>query len=445
MRKAERRPEVKPPLRWQFREPERFWLDNGMQLLLAHREGQHIASVALLLDIPLSLEPAGRHGVATITQRCVDEGTATHPGTAFSEALEDIGAELSGAAGFSATEFYLDVPVAHLAEGLELLAEAVREPTLEASDVRRHQQLRLAEIEQAESNSAHRANLSFRAACIQRRFRAAEAPGGDREQVGAIEPSDVAEFHARHYRPEGATLIISGAFGRDLSALVAATFGDWLPDPGPAFLHQVPEPRRPHLWLVDRPGSVQADLRLGGFGIDRSDPRWADIQVGTYALGGAFLSRLNKVLREEKGFTYGVHLVNTPLRDGGLIAVQGSFRTEVLPEALELARHQLDVVSAPITNAEVQDAVSFTNGVAPLRYSTAQAVTERIAQLTAAGVSVDFINANAYAITQVTPESATAALTELLPPDQLSLVVVGDADRLHQPLVEAGWPVSIKS
>ena len=130
MRKPERRPEVKAPLRWQFREPERFWLDNGMQLLLAHREGQHIASVALLLDSPLSLEPAGRHGVATITQRCLDEGTTNHPGTSFSEALEDIGAELSGAAGFSATEFYLDVPVAQLTEGLELLAEAVRQPTL---------------------------------------------------------------------------------------------------------------------------------------------------------------------------------------------------------------------------------------------------------------------------------------------------------------------------
>ena len=445
MRKAERRPEVKPLPRWHFREPERFWLDNGLQLLLAHRDGQHIASVALILDAPLSLEPLGRHGVATITQRCVDEGTATHPGPAFSEALEDIGAELSGAVGFSATEFYLDVPVSRLTEGLELLAEAVREPTLDPTDVRRHQQLRLAEIEQSESNSAHRANLAFRAACIQRKFRASEAPGGDREQVAAVEPSDVTGFHARHYRPEGATLVISGAFGRDLAAEVADIFADWLPDPGPAFRHQSPAPRRPHLWLVDRPGSVQADLRLGGFGIDRSDPRWADIQVGTHALGGAFLSRLNKVLREEKGFTYGVHLVNTPLRDGGLIAAQGSFRTEVLPEALELARRQLDVVSAPITSAEVRDAVSFTNGVAPLRYSTAQAVTERIAQLTAAGVSVDFINANAYAITQVTPESATAALAELLPPDQLSLVVVGDADRLHQPLVEAGWPVSVKS
>ena len=69
--------------------------------------------------------------------------------------------------------------------------------------------------------------------------------------------------------------------------------------------------------LVDRPGAVQADVRLGGFGIDRLDPRWSAISVASYAMGGAFLSRLNAVLREEKGYTYGVRMNFGPLRTGG--------------------------------------------------------------------------------------------------------------------------------
>ena len=89
--------------------------------------------------------------------------------------------------------------------------------------------------------------------------------------------------------------------------------------------------------LVDRPGAVQADVRLGGFGIDRLDPRWSAISVASYAMGGAFLSRLNAVLRE-KGYTYGVRMNFGPLRTGGSFAVQGSFRTEVVPEALAITR-----------------------------------------------------------------------------------------------------------
>ena len=68
--------------------------------------------------------------------------------------------------------------------------------------------------------------------------------------------------------------------------------------------------------------------------MDRTDPRWADLTVAGYAMGGAFLSRLNKVLREERGYTYGVRLGFSPLRVGGWYAVQGSFRTEVLVDAV---------------------------------------------------------------------------------------------------------------
>ena len=67
-------------------------------------------------------------------------------------------------------------------------------------------------------------------------------------------------------------------------------------------------------------------------------------------------------MREEKGFTYGVHLANSPMRDGGLLAVAGSFRTEVVVEAVDLARELLDVTSSPITATEVADAVTYTNG-----------------------------------------------------------------------------------
>lgn len=441
MRQANSRPEVKTPPRWHFHEPERMWLDNGLQVLVSQRPGQHIASVALLLDIPLTVEPLDREGVAAITQHCLDEGTAGHPGTAFADRLEDLGAILSGATGHSAAEFYLDVPAERLAQALPLLAEAVREPELREADVSRLRQLRLAEIDHTMANSAQRAVLGFRAAAIAGRYRCSRMAGGRADSVEAVTTADVRAFHATYYRPEGATLVITGELPRDVFALANASFGDWLVPGSVAFQHESPMPRRPRCWIIDRPGAVQADVRLGCFGIDRSDPRWADLQVATHALGGAFLSRLNRVLREEKGYTYGVHLVNQPLRDGGLIAVQGSFRTEVVPAALDLARQLLDVTSAPITRAEVTDAVTYTTGVSPLRYSTASGVTERIASLIAAGVSVDFINANAYAISQVTPESATASLADVLPPDALTLVVVGDAATLTDPLLRDGWAV----
>lgn len=442
MRRHDQRPEVGKAVRWKFAEPEQFWLDNGLHVLLCHRPGQHVAAVCLSLDIPLSLEPEHIEGVATIAQRVLDEGTEQHPGAAYAESLENIGAVLDGSVGLSASQLFLSVPVARLSEALDLLAEAARTPQLNEADIERHQQLRLAEIEQTLANSAALAQITFRAACVRRRWRASRAPGGTSTSVTAITPAAVREFHADYYRPEGATLIVSGDFDAGIHAAIDAAFGDWFVPGTVDAVHQVPTARLPHRWLIDRPGAVQADVRLGVLGIDRADPRWPDVQVATYAVGGAFLSRLNKVLREELGFTYGVHLVNQPMRSRGLLAVQGSFRTEVVAEAVSRAEGLLDLTARPLGEAEVAEAVTYQLGSSPLRYSTAHQVTDNLAALVAAGVTAEFINANARALAQVTPLSATTALAELLPPDRLTLVVVGDADALAGPLELSGWPTT---
>lgn len=445
MKRSDRRPEVAPPPSWRFGHPAQSWLDNGMQVLLNSRPGQHVASVCLSLDTPLSGEPEHLEGVATITQRCLDEGTLAHPGARFAEALEAIGASIEGSVGYSASQLFLDVPTAHLAEALQLLAEAVITPELAADQVERHCELRLAEIEQTLASSARLAQQAFRTASIRPRYRASRLAGGNPTTVAAITPTAVAAYHQRTYRPDGATLIISGELDATVLRLVEAAFGGWDQPVATQPEHQAPTRRRLHRWLIDRPGAVAADVRLGAFGIDRTDPRWADLQVAAHAVGGAFLSRLNKVLREERGFTYGVHLVNQPMRSGGLLAVQGSFRTEVVVEAINTAAALIDLRHSPITESEVAQAVSFHAGSAPLRFATAQGVTQNLAGLVAAGVTADFIDANLVSLSHVTAASATDALIELLPSEALSLVVVGDAASLKDPLADAGWAATTYS
>lgn len=110
MRKADRRPEVRPPHRWSFPQPMRHRLDNGLQVAAFHRQGQHIASVGLVLDTPLTAEAPDLEGVATVTERCLDEGTRHHPGTSFADAVEGTGSLLSGQVVHSATQLFLDVP-----------------------------------------------------------------------------------------------------------------------------------------------------------------------------------------------------------------------------------------------------------------------------------------------------------------------------------------------
>lgn len=433
-------PPVAPPGRWNFPTPVAGRLSNGIETLTYHLPGQHVVAAHLVLDVPLNAEDPALEGVATICARALDEGSLAHPDEEFAELMETEGAGFGVELTLAGTQAVLDVPASRLERALELFAEAVTQPALADEDIRRHVTLRLAEIEQAQANSAQTATTAFRAVVFDPGTRAARMNGGEAATVAAVTPEAVRDFHRRHYGPAGATLVLAGDFAEDPLSLAEATLGRWRNEEQERPVFQPPAPAARQLLVVDRPGAVQADVRFGAFSVDRRDPRWADITVASYAMGGAFLSRLNAVLREEKGYTYGVRMQFSPLRSGGNFAVQGSFRTEVVADALALTRNLLQVEQRPFTADEVREAVAYFVGVSPLRYATADGVGDQAATTVLLDLPRDYVDQSLAALAAVTPQSATAAYAELVRLDELSLVVVGDAAVIAEPLRAVGFP-----
>jgi predicted Zn-dependent peptidase len=439
MREFLPRPSIAPAAVWAFPEPQRARLSNDIELLIFNLPGQHVISAHLVLGVPLNAEPRDIEGVATICARTLDEGTQRHNGEEFAELLETEGAGFGVDLSLSGAQLVLDVPASHLDRAMELFAEAVTEPSLADRDVNRHVQLRLAEIEQAQANSAQTASIAFRAAVFAETKRAARMSGGEPDTIRQVTPDAVAAFHHDHFGPTGATLVLAGDFADDPIAVAERSLGSWRNDDQRQVSVQEPAAGPRRTLLIDRPGAVQADVRYGSFGIDRLDPRWSAISVASYAMGGAFLSRLNAVLREEKGYTYGVRMNFGPLRTGGSFAVQGSFRTDVVVDALATTRDLIKVDSVPFSSQEVGDAVAFFTGVSPLRYATADGVADQAATQVLAGLPDDYVDRSLALLRSVTPEGATEAYRSVVHPDDLTLVVVGDAERLADPLRASGF------
>ncbi|HEY5822634.1 MAG TPA: pitrilysin family protein [Propionibacteriaceae bacterium] len=432
-------PAVGEPGLWSFPASQRSRLSNGIEVITFALPGQQVISAHLVLDVPLNAESRDIEGVATLCSRVLDEGTLTHGGEEFPELLETEGAGFGVEVSLAGLQAVLDVPASHLDRALELFAEAVIQPALADTDVNRHVQLRLAEIEQAEANSAQVATIAFRETVFGPDSRASRMNGGQPESVAQVTPEAVRRFHADHVGPTGATLILAGDFVSDPVVLAENYLGGWTQPGQQHVAYAPPTTGQRRVFIIDRPGAVQADVRFGGFGIDRVDPRWADISVAGYAMGGAFLSRLNAVLREDKGYTYGVRMNFAPSRSGGSFAVQGSFRTDVVADALRLTRELIDVGPQPFTVDEIADAVNFFAGVSPLRYATADGVADQAAIQVLNGLPDGYIDHSLDLLRAVTPTSATAAYESLVHLDDLSLVVVGDAEAIAEPLRAVGF------
>lgn len=419
------RPRIGRQPAWSFPAATEHQLPNGLRVWVFDLPGQYVISAGLALDLPLTAEPTASEGIAHITAHALDEGTHAHPGSLFTEQLENTGAVIGGGITQLATHVGIDVPVTGLTAAFPLFAEAIRTPALADDDVLRHVGLRRAEIQQIMANSSQLAGALTLGSVFDADCRASRPAGGMTATLETIEPDQARAFHADHYGPTGATLVVAGDFaGIDPAALAEQAFGDWA-GPSAAHRHEDLRPAQRTRRLISRPGAVQADLRIVAPAIDRTDPRWPAFQVACAIVGGTFQSRLNTELRERRGYTYGVYMSASPLRRRGFATVSGSFRTEVVPDAVNEALRLLDIGAHPFTAREVSRAVNYLTRTAPLRYATATGVAQQALTLATMGLDWRHVDTLSAQLATVTAEQATAAFTEIWPADP-AVLVVGD-------------------
>ncbi|MEU9013675.1 pitrilysin family protein [Streptomyces sp. NPDC048479] len=432
---------------WAFPAPERGTLDNGLTVLRCHRPGQQVAAVEICLDAPLDAEPEGLDGVATIMARALSEGTDKHTAEEFAAELERCGATLDAHADHPGLRVSLEVPVSRLPKALGLLAEALRAPAFADNEVERLVRNRLDEIPHETANPARRAAKELSKELFPASLRMSRPRQGAEETVARIDSAAVRAFYEAHVRPATATAVIVGDLTDiDLDAVLADSLGTWKGDSA------APRPKPPitaddtgRVVIVDRPGAVQTQLLIGRIGPDRHDRVWPAQVLGAYCLGGTLTSRLDRVLREEKGYTYGVRAFGQVLRsapDGSgaaMLAISGSVDTPNTGPALDDLWKVLRTLAAEgLTDAERDVAVQNLVGVAPLKFETAASVAGTLADQVEQFLPDDYQAQLYVRLAETGTVEATAAAVSAFPMDRLVTVLVGDASQIEEPVKALG-------
>ncbi|GAB3964875.1 pitrilysin family protein [Streptomyces sparsus] len=435
------------PKPWNFPAPERGELPNGLTVLRCDRPGQQVVAVEVNLVAPLDAEPAGLDGVATVMARALSEGTDKHSAEEFAAELERAGATLDAHADHPGLRVSLEVPASRLERALALLADALRAPAFRDSEIERLVANRLDEIPHELANPARRAAIALYGALFPADSRMSRPRQGTQETVARIDAAAVRAFYEAHVRPATATVVVVGDFaGLDLDAMLTSTLGEWTgADAQPLPMAPITADDSGRVVIVDRPGSVQTQLLIGRIGADRHDRVWPAQVLGTYCLGGTLTSRLDKVLREEKGYTYGVRAFGQVLRSGpegtgaALSAISGSVATDVTGPALADLWEVLRTLAADgLTDEERDVAVQNLVGVAPLRYETAAAVAGTLADQVEQHLPDDYQSRLYALLAETGTVEASAAAVNAFPRDRLVTVLVGDAAEIAEPVRALG-------
>lgn len=425
------KPEVAPAQPWSFPTPASYELGNGLRVELFNRPGQHVTSTRLLVPAPLVVEPRDVEGVAAIVSRTMDEGTQSHSADELAELFERDGVALGAGYVARGLTVELEATTSHVERGWELLRECLSEPVFPEVEVDRHVRQRLAEIDHELASPGNRAALEWSSAFYESRSRASRPAWGSTESVGRITSADCARFHQQWVRPGGATVVVAGDLDEPVAvASLERTLGQWGAEPSATAddsLAAIVAEAAPRLVFVDRPGSVQTEIMIGSLGPDRRvQGGWAPYPALSFVLGGAPTARLDSVLREEKGFTYGFRAGFRPRSSGSTFFAAGSVRADATVEALEIALDVLDGAGRGFTDTEARMAVNYIGKTAPARYATADAVADEAASLRLDGLSTGFVTDYLAQLATLTAADLDRAW-QLWAKQPRCIVLVGDA------------------
>jgi zinc protease len=408
-------------------------LPSGLTLWLVEYHTLPLVVLSAVIRGGSDSDPAGKAGLASLTADGIDTGTVTQTLGAIAERLEFTGSFFRAHASYDGTVLSLSAMTRHFPESFVVVADLLCNATYPEQEVERLKRQRLTALLQQKDRPGTIASVVFHRHLFGDQHPYGTDPLGNEPGLRQIIHEDPRLFHRTVYSPRAATLIVVGDITMpELEVRVSDSLAAWTTPPATGQRRQiVTAPAAGDLVIVDRPGSVQSEIRMGGIGIPRNTPDYHAALVMNRILGGQFSSRLNTNLRERRGLTYGVWSTFQALREAGPFITGGAFHTEKTDEAVRQLLHEVDVMrEGGITDDELRFAKESLFGSFALAFETPEQIGQALQAIPLYGLPKDTYATYQERLRQVTREDVLRVARKYLDTTAMTTVVVGDAEKI---------------
>lgn len=412
-----------------------YRLANGLQVLLVSDRRYPLVNARLAIlrgDSTLTAKEAGTLDALT---ELLTEGTQTKDAKQIAEEADALGGNIYA---YSRPDFML-VGSSALSENTDrmfrLLREVALQPTFPEAEVALRKENMLEELKVNRSEPSFLASVAFDKRLFDGHAYAITAP--TEESIAVINRARLAELHKNLFLPNISILVLVGDFDpKAIQADVQEHFGSWqrgnIPDLQTRTLASPPKRK---VYLLDRPGSAQSELRLGNLTIREKDHGYFPLLVVNTVLGGSFASRLVSDIREKRGYAYRIRTSLSSRQELGNFGLVTSVRTEVTADALKAILEHFDRIrSEAVTEDELQQAKNMLAGRFVRGMETQEGVADEFLNLKIYGLPSDYLETYVKNIQEVTREEALLAARRYILPDHLVIMTVGDAAKIEKNL-----------
>jgi zinc protease len=415
---------------------QRVTLSNGLKVVLAERHEAPVVNLQMMVDSGYSADSTALPGVASLTLRMLEEGTATRKSLEIGEELERLGATFGASINLDGAFVGMNALKATLPQALGLYADLVRNPAFPQNEFARLQKDRLAAIAREKVDPQGIALRVVPALMYGQGHVYARTANGTEDAVGRMTRGDLANFHATWFKPNNATLLVVGDTTlAEITPMLERTFGGWKGGEVPKkVIATVPAPGKPLVYLVDRPGALQSVIVGAQLAPPRNSPESLPLEIVNDVFGGTFSSRINMNLREDKHWSYGVRSLLQPAVGQRTFMSISPVQTDKTGDALkELVREYKGVAGErQITGAELKFAQDNRTLRLPGSFETAGQLGGAYTTIVQYGLPDDYYNTYTEKALALTPEQANALAARSFLSDRLVWVVVGDMSKVEK-------------
>ncbi|MCH7574636.1 MAG: insulinase family protein [Candidatus Marinimicrobia bacterium] len=427
-------PAIGPPPEMKAPSVERLWLKNGLQIILVEKHDVPLVQINLQVMAGSVLDTKGNFGLASMTADLLDEGAGGRDALELADAIDYLGANLSTRAGYHTSVISLNTPLRQLDAALPLLADVALKPAFATADLDRKRDERLTAMIQARDEARSIASVQFNKAIFGKGHPYGRSASGNAAGLKALTAKKIGKFYNKYYRPNNAALIVVGDITADeIMPQLERYFGSWkkkrVKTPKWTDVSQV---RGRTIYLVDKPGAAQSEIRIGRVGVPRNTVDYYNLAVLNTILGGAFTSRLNQNLREEHGYSYGARSSFNMRPHAGPFTASAAVQTDVTDKALTEFMKELNGILEEVPAEELSKSQNYVALGYPANFQTVARVASQLQNLVLYNLPDETFSRYAEGIYEVTSRDLMEAAAKYIDTGNMAIIVVGDRQAVEE-------------
>jgi zinc protease len=423
---------------------QRATLSNGLKVILAERHEVPLVEFWMATDAGYAADQFTKPGTAKLTATLLNDGTKTRNALQINDQAAMLGAHLSTRSNLDYSYVSLSALKAKLDPSLDLFADVILNPSFPEADFKREQKLQLDAIEEEQKDPIQMALRVFPGLI----FGPGHAYGnpltgsGTTASTQAITREDLIKFHDVWFRPNNATLVVVGDTTlAEVTPKLEKLFAGWKSGQVPAKnLSAVKLATEPVIYILDKPGASQSVIITGNASVPANTPQEIAIQAMNDDLGGTFSSRLNMNLREDKHWSYGAGSFFWGARAQRPLFIYSPVQTDKTKESLVEMTKEISglVKDRPVTADELARIQANETLSLPGSRETSDSVGFSILDILQYGWPDNYYETMAGKIRALKTTDLDAAAKQVIHPEAMVWVIVGDRAKIEQGIKEVG-------